>query len=241
MNAQILNRLGYLALSFCGFVACLLFATWNSADATPLLMKGEHSEEIEPREQKKVTFDSLPPGWIDMHQLDSNVQVDIRYATADNFVHEVLYPCGRCILRIEVGHALRKVHESIQKQGMRIKVLDCYRPRPVQQKLWNIVPDARYVTPPSKGSMHNRGAAVDLTLLDSLGNQLDMGTAYDFFGKEAYHTFKDLPPDVVQRRTLLRDEMAQQGFKHIRTEWWHYSYQDKSYELADFFWPCADM
>lgn len=239
MNVQPLKNIGSKLLSFCGSFTCLLFLIWSRADAITSLTTSEPFRKIE--QSFEITTDSLPQGWIDLHQLDSNVQIDIRYATADNFVHEVLYPCGRCILRAEVGYALRKVHKSIQEQGMRIKVMDCYRPRPVQQKLWEKVPDARYVTPPSRGSMHNRGAAVDLTLLDSLGNQLDMGTRYDFFGKEAYHTFQDLPADVLQRRTLLRKEMAKQGFKHIRTEWWHYSYQDESYELADFLWPCEGM
>ncbi|NND09441.1 MAG: M15 family metallopeptidase [Saprospiraceae bacterium] len=173
-----------------------------------------------------------------MQVLDSDVQLDIRYATPNNFVNEVLYPCGRCILREQVAKALESVHASLREQGFGIKVFDCYRPLPVQQKLWNKVPDARYVTPPAKGSMHNRGAAVDLTLTDAKGNPLDMGTGYDFFGEEAYHTYTDLPEEVLQMRALLRKEMEEQGFKHIRTEWWHYSFQEQQYDLADFLWPC---
>ncbi len=192
----------------------------------------------QPDDSQSPGEDTLPTGWVDVQWLDSTIQVDIKYATRDNFVGEVLYPCERCVLRQEVAEALIRVHRSTMLKGYGIKVFDCYRPRPIQQLLWDKVPDAHYVTPPSKGSMHNRGVAVDVTLVDVQGRQMEMGTPYDFFGPEAHHTYQDLPQEVLHRRIFLRDEMAKEGFLHIRTEWWHYSLKGTAFELSDFMWPC---
>ncbi len=123
---------------------------------------------------------------------------------------------------------------------MGLKMFDCYRPRPYQQRLWDKVPNPDYVTPPAKGSMHSRGAAVDLTIVDAQGKELDMGTPYDFFGKEAHYDYTQLPAAVLANRRLLRQTMEAVGFRGIRTEWWHFSYQGKNYELSDYVWPCPE-
>jgi D-alanyl-D-alanine dipeptidase len=177
-------------------------------------------------------------GWVDILNLDSTISVDIRYATTNNFVGIQLYPCGRCILRPDVADALKAVHDILRQIGLGLKLYDCYRPWSVQKALWNKMPDARFVTPPEKGSMHNRGTAVDVTIIDEKGNELDMGTPYDFFGEEAYHTYTDLPEKLRFNRDLLKSQMLEAGFGHIRTEWWHYSYQRRLYELSDYQWPC---
>ena len=119
-------------------------------------------------------------------------------------------------------------------------MFDCYRPRPIQQKLWDKVPNPSYVTPPSRGSMHNKGAAVDLTIVDTLGQQLDMGTTFDFFGKEAHHTYTAHSDTIQANRNLLKSTMESVGFSSIRTEWWHYSYKKKSYALSDMLWDCGE-
>ena len=147
-------------------------------------------------------YDTLQ--WTDIHLVDESILIDMRYATTNNFVKEQLYNCGRCFLRPEAARALLKVQKVFAKQNLRLKMLDCFRPRPVQQKLWDKFQDPSYVTPPSKGSMHNRGLAVDLTLVDENGKELDMGTAFDFFGEEAHHTYTKLPEEVLQNRQLLK-------------------------------------
>jgi len=177
--------------------------------------------------------------WTELVRLNEEILLDLRYATANNFVKSQLYECGRCLLRPEVAEAVVKAHQLLGRQGLGLKMYDCYRPRPVQQKLWDIVPNASYVTPPAKGSMHNRGCAVDLTLVDKEGNELDMGTEFDFFGKAAHHTTLDLPAEVLANRRLLKETMAAVGLKSIRTEWWHYSYPGCSYELSDMLWECG--
>jgi zinc D-Ala-D-Ala dipeptidase len=177
-------------------------------------------------------------GFVELITLDASILIDIKYATTDNFVKEKMYNCGRCFLRPEVAAAIVLAHKKLQKKGLGLKIFDGYRPRPFQQRLWDKVPDDRFVTNPKKGSMHNRGAAVDLTIVDKKGKELDMGTPFDFFGEKAYQTCTDLPKNVLDNRKLLRETLAEFGFKHIRTEWWHYSYTQKKYALSDWLWDC---
>jgi len=179
--------------------------------------------------------------WTELTRLDDRLTVDLRYATSNNFVEEKMYDCPRCFLRPEAAEALQMVHSKLIASGYHIQLLDCYRPKSVQEILWAKMPDATYVTPPKKGSMHNRGYAVDVTLIDEQGDSLDMGSEFDFFGREAHHDYYGHDPEILARRKLLRETMAQFGFKHIRTEWWHYSYQGpykSPFEIADFQWSC---
>lgn len=189
---------------------------------------------------------SVPPGpapaqhkgFVEIARLDPSIRQEIRYATDNNFTHAVIYDCPNCLLRPEVADALVVANKILNKKGLFLKVFDCYRPQPYQQRLWDKVPNPDYVTPPTKGSMHSRGAAVDLTIVDSDGRELNMGTSYDFFGAEAHTDYLKLPAEVLVNRRLLRETMEAAGFKGIRTEWWHFSYQKKQYPLSDYVWPC---
>lgn len=170
---------------------------------------------------------------------DDGVVLDIRYATDNNFTKKQIYPCGRCFLRPEMAQRIKTLQRDIQERyKMSLKIFDCYRPRPAQQKLWDITPDENYVTPPSKGSMHNRGLAIDLTLVGADGQELDMGTEYDFFGPAAHTTNMDLPEDVIKNRMILTKMMDIHGMKGIRTEWWHFSLKTVQAPLDDWEWPC---
>ena len=189
------------------------------------------------RPAPRTAYDTL--NWVRILDIDSTIVEDMRYATSDNFVEEIMYNCGACYLRPEAAVAVGKAHKMLKEQGYGgLKMFDCYRPRPVQQKLWDKVPDARYVTPPWKGSMHNRGLAVDLTIIDSLGNQLNMGTRFDYFGKEGYHTYTGHSIKIQANRTLLKETLNKVGFRHIRTEWWHYSFRKVTYPVSDWLWDC---
>ncbi len=190
--------------------------------------------------------------WTEIVRLDSSVQIDIRYATDSNFVKQKMYDCGRCFLRPEAAAAVAKAHQMLKKQGFGgLKMFDCYRPRPFQQRLWDKVPDDRFVTPPAKGSNHTRGAAVDLTIVDKNGQELDMGTPYDFFGKEGFPDYKPTKKEeqehwakykVRENRDLLRATMDSVGFKPIRTEWWHFDWKNKGSGavLSDWVWKCPE-
>ncbi len=185
------------------------------------------------------TVNPIPDGWTEITALDPSIQLDLRYATANNFVKEKMYDCGRCFFRTTVAKALVKAHKALQKQGYGgLKMYDCYRPRPIQWKLWKKVPDPRYVADPRKGSMHNRGMAADLSIVGKDGKELDMGTEFDFFGEEAYHAYTKLPKQVLDNRKLLLKTMADVGMKHTTTEWWHYSLRNGKFGLADWEWDC---
>ena len=184
-----------------------------------------------------IAENSTPDGWTELTSRDEMI-IDIRYATANNFVHEPVYPCGRCFLKTEVADALKKVNQQLLSKKYKLMLFDCYRPRPVQQKLWDKVPNPDYVADPAKGSMHNRGTAIDLTLADLSGKEINMGTAYDFFGPEAHQDCTALPKEVLARRHVLKSAMEAAGFKAIRTEWWHFSFKELFPPLSDWQWPC---
>ncbi len=182
----------------------------------------------------------LQNGFAEVQLLDPSIQLDIRYATKNNFTQSKIYDCPRCLLRLDAAEAIVKANKALKTKGLTLKMFDCYRPRPYQQRLWDKVPNPDYVTPPAKGSMHSRGAAVDLTIVNAKGQELDMGTPYDFFGEEAHTDYTRLSAQVLENRNLLRRTLEAVGFKGIRTEWWHFSYQKRNYPLSDYLWPCPD-
>ncbi|KXK37720.1 MAG: M15 family metallopeptidase [Saprospiraceae bacterium] len=199
----------------------------------PPATEEEFPEAVEPI---KIA-DDIAAKWVELSEKDG-FTVDVRYATTHNFTKKKIYDCGKCYLHPEASENLIKVQQDLQKRfGYSIKLFDCYRPRAYQQRLWDAVPDPDYVTPPQKGSMHSRGLAVDLTIVDKDGKELDMGTPYDFFGEEAHYSYNH--SDAVKRnRWILKSTMEKYGFKGIRTEWWHFSYRSVSYPLDEWIWPC---
>ncbi|EPD99298.1 M15 family metallopeptidase [Capnocytophaga sp. oral taxon 336] len=174
-----------------------------------------------------------------LRSLSNDFVFDMKYATPDNFFKQAVYDCGECYLRKSTAKALVKANEEFKSLGYRIKLFDCYRPLSVQKKMWKILPGTHYVANPAKGSKHNRGAAVDLTLVDAQGKELDMGTPFDFFGKKAHHTCTTLPKKVLENRKLLKDVLNKYNFKSIFSEWWHYEYRpEMQSKVEDFQWQC---
>ncbi len=168
-----------------------------------------------------------------------NFSYDLRYATKNNFLKEKVYDCAECYTRAKTAKALLKANKEFMKLGYRIKFFDCYRPNSVQYKMWKIVPNPQYVANPKKGSIHNKGGAVDITLETLGGKELDMGTDFDFFGKRAYHDNMNLPENILANRKLLKETMEKYGFWSIRTEWWHYNLSAMSNaKVANFKWEC---
>lgn len=202
--------------------------------------KTTHSSRAKPAAKPPQNLSRQQNGFSDLIALDPTISLDIRYATANNFTKSKIYDCARCLLRPEAAEAIVKANKMLKTKGLYLKVFDCYRPRPYQQRLWDKVQNPNYVTPPAKGSMHSRGAAVDITLVDANGQELDMGTDYDFFGVAAHTDNLNLPKQVLNNRRLLRETLEAVGFKGIRTEWWHYSYRLKKYALSNYVWPCKD-
>ena len=151
-----------------------------------------------------------------------NTRMDLRYATRNNFAHRVLYDRARCALRRAPAERLRAVAADLAQDGFGLVVYDCYRPLSVQRTLWSLVHDERYVADPRKGSRHNRGAAIDVSLTDREGHALDLGSAYDEFGPRAHRDFSGLTPAQRDRRARLDRAMEAHGFVGLPTEWWHF-------------------
>ncbi|MDD5566066.1 MAG: D-alanyl-D-alanine dipeptidase [Candidatus Omnitrophica bacterium] len=161
-------------------------------------------------------------GLVDIRDIDKRIVLDIRYATKQNFTGHALYPCAKCYLRKDVAERLKRAQDACEAKGLRIKVFDCYRPLSVQKKMWALVNDERYVADPMTGSKHNRGAAVDLTLLDAEGKELDMGTGYDDFSPNAAPGAGSISEGAKRNRQALARVMIECGFRQSVTEWWHY-------------------
>lgn len=174
---------------------------------------------------------------IELHSLMPNLVYDLRYATTNNFMHRLMYPAHTryTFLRLPAAQGLLNVQKELNDKGLGLKIFDAYRPYSVTIKFWELVHDERYVANPAKGSGHNRGVAVDLTIIDlKTGKELNMGTGFDNFTDSAHQTFTNLPEEVLQNRTLLKSTMKKYGFKPLETEWWHYYLPGSDeYEVLD--------
>lgn len=165
--------------------------------------------------------------------------LDIKYATSANLTKQTLYPCGRCFLRPPVYQRLLEVIDSLRRLNLNLVMLDCYRPEEVQTRLWQAYPDSTYLTPPGRSSMHARGLAIDVSLADSLGQLLDMGTAFDEFSRRSRPGYTDLPEHILANRRLLSQMMLLADLHPINSEWWHFSYrQGNKYKKDSRWWSC---
>ena len=213
----------------------------TDAAPPPVLQAGFPVAEPPPPPPPPPVFDYDTTLWTEIVRLDTTIRLDLRYATANNFMETVIYDCARCFYRPQVARALLAVHNDLKARNLGLKMYDCYRPGPYQQRLWDVLPDPRYVANPKRGSLHSRGAAADLTVvrLDT-GEELDMGAPYDFFGEAAYTTTTDLPAAVLANRKLFQAAMRRHGFGTIRTEWWHFNFLGPRQPLSDWVWPCKE-
>ncbi|MBE9186256.1 M15 family metallopeptidase [Microcoleus sp. LEGE 07076] len=174
-------------------------------------------------------FMSQLPSWarlVDIRSVNRNIRLDIRYATTNNFLKRKLYTVAKCALRSSVAQKLALVQTDLEKIGLGLKVYDCYRPFSVTKQMWEFLPDPNYVANPARGSRHNRGAAVDLTLVDRTGKELEMPTPYDDFTEKAHGDYQGGSAQSRKNRQLLKDAMKKQGFIGITTEWWHFDSED---------------
>jgi zinc D-Ala-D-Ala dipeptidase len=175
-----------------------------------------------------------PLDFVDIERVIPDIIADIRYATENNFTGKKLYSSPKCYLRRGVALRLAAVQSNLKRKRLGLKIFDGYRPRSVQRIFWKILPDDRYVAPPKLGSKHNRGAAVDVTLVDENAAELSMPTPFDVFTEKAHLDFFDLPEDVLQHRNLLQKFMKEGGFLPLQTEWWHFDDPNwEQYPLED--------
>lgn len=199
---------------------------WSAAQSLPVISNVDTYRDL-------VEKDSLHR-MVNLTAWVPSATIDLRYATKENFTGKQLYPKGsQTFVRISVAKALVEVARELSQMGYRLKVWDAYRPYSVTKKMWELIGDERYVANPAKGSGHNRGLAIDLTLIKD-GKEVNMGTSFDHFSDTAHHAFTDLPTDVLKNRQLLKTTMEKHGLRALDTEWWHYSWpNDRQYEILN--------
>ncbi len=168
-------------------------------------------------------------------KIDPQIPRDIRYATSNNFTGVPVYSIAECYLEEVAAVALQVAQKEFISLGFSLKVYDGYRPLSVQKIFWELLPDETYVANPSKGSRHNRGCAIDVTLIDlKTGKELDMGTDFDDFSEKAHRNYQDIAEIVRQNRLLLETIMHKHGFIGWHAEWWHFDYKDwENYPVRD--------
>ncbi len=204
---------------------------WLDPAKRPLIIMGTESElrgmNSRPLSGEAKAETSMHPAAmladvVDIKAVNPRIIIDMKYATVDNFTKRRLYDSNTCFLRKSTAVKLDAVQKELERMNLGLKVWDCYRPLAVQRILWAILPDERYVANPKTGSRHNRASAVDLTVVDSQGTELQMPTGFDDFTLRADHHYQDLPDQVIRNRELLKNLMKRAGFIPLPEEWWHY-------------------
>ena len=178
------------------------------------------------REYRLVNLKSVAP----------SISLDLKYGTKANFAKRILYNHPKAYLRLPAAQALKEANDEFSDSGYVLKIFDAYRPYSVTKKMWELVRDHRYVANSAKGSGHNRGTSVDLTILEkSNGKEVTMPTPFDDFTEKASHSYMNLSPEIIVNRALLKRLMRKHGFTALPTEWWHYLYvgSSKKFELLD--------
>ena len=192
---------------------------------TPTTLVGYQQAVNSNPEKELVDLESFIPG----------IELDIRYATTNNFTGEVIYNSARAFARKPVAAALKMAQAEFNKQGIGIKVFDAYRPYAATVKFYEVYHDTTYVASPYRGSRHNRGCAIDMTIIDlKTGKELEMPTAYDSFRKEAWPSTPVKDPAIKKNRDLIIQVMEKHGFKVNASEWWHFDFMGwQKFEVMD--------
>ncbi len=215
----------------------LLLAFLAACATAPRIPTNRHGLQVVPDLPTYERLVRLDPEkrLVDLETFIPGIVLDIRYATTNNFMHQQLYPIAKAYLRRPAAVALRDCQEELAKVGLGLKIFDAYRPYSITEKMWEPIKNPDFVADPSKGSRHNRGAAVDLTLVDlRTGKELTMPSAYDEFTPRARLDYFDAAEPTLTNRDKLRETMTRHGFEPLRSEWWHYDFRGwERFELMD--------
>lgn len=190
------------------------------------------AQNAPPKERNKREADL-----VELTKLDDTIKLDIRYARTDNFVGKAVYPEARAFLQRPAAEAVIRVHRKLKEQGLGIVIFDGYRPWRITKLFWEVTPEdkRKFVANPEKGSKHNRGCAIDLSIFDlKTGKLLDMPSDFDEFTERASPAYKGGTTQQTKNRDLLRRMMEAEGFTVNANEWWHFDYKDwEKYAIYD--------
>lgn len=238
-----MKRFGFSAV----FLSVFLAACHTANDVEPVVEPAAETKQGLPKTQPSEPVEKVPPGFltngkdtlVKANAFNPAIRLELKYATADNFMKRVLYDTLKAVyVQKEVAIRLAKCQEYLTKKhpGLHLLVYDGLRPLSVQWEIWtalDTIPASergKFVSNPKNGSVHNYGAAVDITICDDNGIPLDMGAGYDDIRKIAYPSLEaqflasgELTQEQVANRELLRKTMRSQRFINIPTEWWHFN------------------
>ncbi len=203
-------------LALPGFATGLILCLWL----------GVHGQQTAPPHE---TGPFRQPELVELIKLDKTIKLDIRYATADNFTGRAVYTEARAFLQRPAADALVRVSKKLRTQGYGLVVFDGYRPWAVTKIFWDVTPEGKkqFVADPAKGSRHNRGCAVDLSLYElKTGREVEMPSAYDEMTERSHIDYQGGGPEAHRLRALLRTALEAEGFNVYAQEWWHYDYKD---------------
>ena len=188
---------------------------------------GEYGRLVEQEPNKRL---------VEIKDYVPKVLLDIRYATTNNFTGQKIYQQPKAFTRLPVALALQRIQNELKEKGLGLIIYDAYRPYAATVKFYEVYHDTTYVASPYSGSRHNRGAAVDLSLVNlKTGKELEMPTPFDDFTIKAHPDYMNLPKQVLLNRKLLIDIMEKNGFTVYPSEWWHYDFKGwEKFEIMDF-------
>lgn len=187
---------------------------------------------------RSLLVDGKTVSFLELNRMEHGVQLDVRYARTDNFIHRQVYPTPHVFLLEHVALDLLSVHDELEPYGFGVLLFDGYRPWSVTKLFWDLSDDQvrRFLANPSDGSSHNRGCAVDLGLFDlTTGSPVRMPSDFDEMNEKAYRDFSGGESTERQRRDLLRSTMERHNFEGIDNEWWHYNHKSRRE------WPVMDF
>jgi D-alanyl-D-alanine dipeptidase len=213
------------------FCALALFAQQRPAvfRITPVRPIAELRQEALAAQPPHEAGDFRPSALVDLASLDERIKLEIRYATTDDFLSTPVYTSARAFLQRPAAEALLRAHRDLLQQGYGLLIFDAYRPWYVTKIFWDATPPDKheFVADPAKGSRHNRGCAVDLTLYDlKTGREIEMTGGYDEMSQRSYPNYTGGTPEQRAHRDLLRRVMEKQGFTVFESEWWHFDYRE---------------
>ena len=207
------------------FIILALLITINSAVSAQRYTYIDSSKVMAPDRYLKDIKAHPETRLVEIKKYIPGIVLDIRYATTNNFTHQQMYTEARAFARLPVVLALKQVEADLKKQGLGLKIYDAYRPYAVTVHFYEVAHDTNFVADPRKGSKHNRGCAIDLSVISlKTGKELDMPTGFDSFSKKAAAAYPDLPKEEITNRAILKTAMEAHGFREIATEWWHFDF-----------------
>lgn len=207
----------------------------TSEDENEAYERGPGEGENEPEEETVMIRDE---DFVNVKEYIDDIEVDLKYASQDNFTGQVIYDFDEAFLRYGTVKKLALVQERLKREGYRMKIWDAFRPVSAQFKLWEVCPDDTFVANPNTGySSHSRGNTVDITLVHMDGGYVEMPTEFDDFSEQAKRTCSEGVSEEAEKNSLLMEKLMEEcGFEPYVNEWWHFSDRDE-YPVEENFLP----